>query len=224
MNILGHPFVACTVLKKVNWQIVAGSILPDIVPFVPQSVFSFEEIHENPERFLFFLEKNYPSEKDLALGMMTHSVKFGADRFSPMIEKRLLGTDLKARKQLANKIVDCSGVSLEMAQTARIHNYLWAGFDVYLLKQKSDLVEEIRSVCQEIDQDRTTDLLAEWAKKDRFRVRKIVAVLFDFLKFDPFASVSCLVSGYKSFFAGLPEKDALIQGKTERLFEEIYQE
>ncbi len=35
-----------------------GSYLPDIVPFVPNSVFEFEEIHEGGEKFLDFLDQH----------------------------------------------------------------------------------------------------------------------------------------------------------------------
>ena len=54
MNVLGHPYVAYRVFGRLDEWIVAGSWLPDLVPFVPDSVFEFEEIHESGERFLKF--------------------------------------------------------------------------------------------------------------------------------------------------------------------------
>ena len=92
MNILGHNYMAKLVLNKYNPNIAAGCHLPDLVPFLKGSTLSFEEIHESPEQVYVYHDKNDNSAIDLALGLMTHSVKFGADKFNRDIDIWLLET------------------------------------------------------------------------------------------------------------------------------------
>jgi len=209
--------LACKVVGRIDWRLIAGSHLPDLVPFVPGSVFSFEEIHESGDRFLKFLDKNYPEKRDLALGMMTHSVKFGADRFNREIEQWLLGNDERARGELVKKITACSGV-------VRIHNYLWAGLDVYLLKKHFQTVKKIAKVHSEIDQKEIADLLVAWSGKDRSEVKRMIDYFFTPLRPPLFTSLPGLVEIWKGALAGLPEKDEVDEEKTILLFEEIYKD
>lgn len=37
MNVLGHSYVAYKVLDRLDKWVVAGSWLPDLVPFVPET-------------------------------------------------------------------------------------------------------------------------------------------------------------------------------------------
>ncbi|MCG2686187.1 hypothetical protein L6258_02355, partial [Candidatus Parcubacteria bacterium] len=115
MNILGHPYVADESVGPLDKWLLTGSYLPDLVPFVPNSVFKFEEIHEGGERFLQFLDEHAPDKRNLALGMLTHGVKYGADKFSRDIEEQFE----ESREDLAKKIAAASGVSIEVARSGR---------------------------------------------------------------------------------------------------------
>lgn len=140
MNILGHNYIAFRVIGHLNELTIAGSEIPDLVPFVPDSVFTFEEIHESGDDLLRFLDATYPEKRDLAISMMCHSVKFGADAFNSDIDTWLIGDDDKLKKSLATKIADCASIPYEVAYHNRLHNYLWGGLDVYLMNLEKGFV------------------------------------------------------------------------------------
>lgn len=223
MNILGHPYVAFKTIGKLTPLVVAGSLLPDLVPFVPNSVFTFQEIHESPDLFFDFLQRNYPKKKDLALGMMSHSVKLGADKFNQEIEGWLLAGNQETRKELAEKIVDCSGVSAEVAEKFRLHNYLWLGIDVYLLKNKQEFIIDLAKVYPQIDCLEIATLLSEAFQKDTNKVLRMVDYLLLPLTQKQIVTLDDLSSAWRIMMAGLPEKDNVNETKAFLLFEEIYE-
>lgn len=221
MNILGHPYVAFKATGRLNKYLAAGSWLPDLVPFVPSSVFTFEGIHEGGEKLLYFLEKKYFHTCDLAFGMMAHSVRFGADKFNREIETWLLGDDEELKKGLSLEIVDCSGVSLEVARKWRVHNYLWSGIDLHLLRTETKFVERLAKAHREIDREEIANLLAACFKKEKKEVKRMIDYLFSFDS-ELLVSLPGLVKVWKKVLAGLPEEDKIDEQKTARLMEDIY--
>jgi len=222
MNILGHPYVAYKVTGKLTSDLIAGSHIPDLVPFVPNSVFSFAEIHEEGDFLYKFLKENYPEKLDLALGMMSHSVKFGADRFNNEIEEWLLGDNEEKKDELAQKIASCSNVSFQIARQARIHNYLWTGVDVYLQRQKKSFVSEIVELHRAIDWEDISLVLSEAYGKRIGGIRRMIEFMVKPIKPEYLLTLSGLVKIWKSALAGLPEKDEVKEAQTKKLFEEIY--
>ena len=100
MNIIGHNYIAYKLLGKITPNTFLGSHIPDFVPFLPSSVFSFDEIHENHERLLKFVQKKYPDAVDLPLSMLCRSVKHGADEYNREIDEWLL----KENEELMDKL------------------------------------------------------------------------------------------------------------------------
>jgi len=78
MKGLGHIFVAQRVLGE---KVLAaqGVLLPEMVPYLAEDVFDWQELHEGGEKLYQYLQKTAPQEIDLALGLLTHGVTFGAD-------------------------------------------------------------------------------------------------------------------------------------------------
>lgn len=223
MNVLGHPYVASKVTGRLNKYLVIGSHLPDLVPFVPNPIFTFEEIHEGGEKLLRFLDEKYPRARDLAIGMITHSYKFGADKFNREIENWLLDDNKQIRDELALKIVDCSAVTLRVAKKYRMHNYLWSGIDLYLLEHETKFVRDLAEIHGKINRKEIADLLAECFEKEQREVKRMVNYLLKPIKPELFISLDGLTSVWKVALAGLPEKDKVDKEKTKKLFKEIYQ-
>jgi hypothetical protein len=223
MNIIGHPYVAFKTWGKMDSYLAAGSHLPDIFPFASVSVFKFDEIHEGGEKLLTFLRKNYPDRIGLAVGMICHSVKYGADRFNSEIGNWLLTGKPTLKKSLSEKIADCSSIDFETAKTARLHNYLWTGVDLYLLKNEKKFIDDLAKAHSEINLEEISDILARAFHKNKDNVRSVVDQFFNPFKSESLLfSVSELVKIWKRVLAGLPEKDNIDEKKTVLLFEEIY--
>lgn len=169
MNLIGHNYIAMKVLNKHNSDIAVGCHIPDMVPFLSDSCFSFEEIHENPEIVLNYLKKNKKS-KDLSLGMMTHSVKFGADKFNKDIDVWLLGDDVKTKNDIANMISECSKVSFDTALGPRMHNYLWCGLDFYIIDKYPVFLNQIANSYKNANLDVVTKILSNSYQKPEIEV------------------------------------------------------
>ncbi|GAG35512.1 unnamed protein product, partial [marine sediment metagenome] len=214
MNVIGHPYVAFKVFGRLTEDLVLGSYLPDIVPFVPNSAFEFEEIHEGGLRFLEFLDKHHPERRDLALGMLCHSVEFGADKFSRSIEKRF--EDRK--EEFARRIAEASNISLEIASKYRFHNFLWWGVDVQLLWHRQEFVEELARKTSQLDVSGAADLLAGCFGKEASAVSRDISFILKLFTPERLFSVHGLAEIWKDMAAVLPEKDQVDIEKTERLF------
>lgn len=223
MNIFGHNYIASRVLGRLNKYTIAGSQLPDIVPFVPNSVFSFEEIHEGGDILLDFLKREFPQKKDLALAMMAHSVKYGADKFNKEVDQWLLGNDQGRKAQIVSKISAYSKVNLEVAAKYRLHNYLWAGLDVYLLDNKKDFVESFFQNVPLVDVREIADILAKCFCKNPKRVlADVQKCLSPVQKLEP--NLDSLVRWWQRTAKDLPEGDRIDIDKTASLLLEIERE
>lgn len=222
MNILGHVYIASKVTGRVTPFLAAGCWLPDIVPFVPQKIFTFEQIHESGDQFFKFLNQKYPQRQDLALGMVAHSVKYGADKFNREIEDWLLKGRNELKKEIARNISSCSGVSLKVASGYRMHNYLWGGIDVYILREHFSFVEQLEKMKSEIDTEEISQLLADFFGRDNEKVKKVVDQLMEPVKKYQLTSLDGLIKIWKEALAVLPEKDQVKEGESRQLFVKIF--
>ncbi len=216
MNAIGHPYVAKRVLGRLTGDLVLGSYLPDIVPFVSNSVFEFGEIHEGGEKFLELLSKRRPERRGLAWGMLCHGIEFGADKFSRSIVERFEDK----RGEYGKRIAKASGISLEMASRSRFHNFLWWGVDVQILRREQGFVEDLAEKFSQIDAAGAATLLAECFGKEIADVSRDISFLLKPYTPERFRSVRGLVEIWANMAAGLPQKDQVDIDETEKIFED----
>lgn len=222
MNGLGHPFVAFKTVGRMNSWLAAGSLLPDLVPFIVHENELFDLIHEGGESFLKYLDKDAPEARDLGLGMIAHGVKHGADQFNRTIDQWLLKGNEQLAKEIAEKIVACSGVSFKVAREYRLHNYLWAGIDVYLINNEKIFVRQLNQAHQGIEKEKVAHYLAAYLGRDRAQVEGWVNNFFDYFTTEALSTLSGLTDVWQKVMAGLPERDLIDKNKTEQLFNDIY--
>lgn len=203
MNILGHAYIGSkVVLEYRDWAII-GALLPESFPFIENNPFSFEEIHEGGERLLRFLERNYPQKRNLGLGMLAHSANFGADGFNKEIEN--YGAD--KRGELLQAIAKISGVSLEVAKF-RLHNFLWWGIDVWILKSDLRFVNEVGGIIKKVNIEEISKILGECFAKEFGAVERTLRILFqEIYRPEDLNSVEGLAQIWARQAAGLPEHD-----------------
>lgn len=224
MNVLGHAYVASQVIGHLNPLVAAGSQLPDIVPFADQKIFTFQEIHEGCGDLLRFVQRNYPQKIDLPLAMMTHSVKYGADKFNQKIVEWLLANQPKLRKTIAQEIVKCSGIDYQTAFKGRLHNYLWVGMDIYLLKNYPDFAKDFHRNLLKVDLNSIAEVLAEGYDKEANKVEKVVDQYLKVYYLEELKSTNDLALILKRKTTQLPEGDDVQLARAIKLGQDIYQQ
>lgn len=213
MNILGHSYIATKAVSGKRQLLIIGSLLPESSPFITDNPFTWEEIHEKGVRFLEFLDKKYPEKRDLALGILAHSYKFGADKFNQEIEK-YAGFQ---REKLLDDIADCLSVDLKKA-AAHLHNFLWWGMDLWILREFPEFVREVQSVLRIVDIEGISGLQAEGFRKNHLAVERVVRTLFkEIYRPKDLSSVKGLAQIWTKQAAGLPGKDKVDTARAEEI-------
>jgi hypothetical protein len=231
MNLIGHNYIAKKVLSKYNPLIAAGAHIPDEVEFVSSSVFSYGGLHENPDAVFEYTTKQDRKYLGLALGMMAHSVKYGADKYTGDIEKWLFKGDESLRNTIADKIVQASGISIEIAKGPRMHNYLWGGLDFYLIDKYPEFVDEIKENYKAIDTDQVSEILAQAYDKNLDKVKANIEKHIGLVNKYDISTKLGFVKFWKDFVSELPEKDNVDVDKAvfcinfiENIFEKDWEE
>lgn len=216
MNILGHSYLATHTISGNKNLLIIGSLLPESFPFVPNNPFTEQEIHEGGEEFLDFLNKNYPTQRELALGILTHSSKFGVDNFNKSIKDYAS----KKREKVLKDIADCSKIDLQIAES-RLHNFLWWGVEIWILKSQSEFVKQVGQVLKEVNVEFFSKLLSDCFQKDYVQTKRTFEILFkEIYKPKDLNSIEGLVNIWKRQAAGLPEHDEINIQQTAKVFEE----
>lgn len=216
MNILGHCWIAVNSIAGRRDLLIIGSLLPESFPFISGNPFGVGEIHEGGEVFLKYLEQKCPKLKDLAIGMMSHSVKFGADGWNKSVEKFAASS----RQGLLEEIAEASGIDLRIAEY-RLHNFLWWGIDAWILRQYPDFVKEVKLAIETIDLKEVSSLLSGAFSKDRRAVTETLTTLFKKIyRPDDLDSVEGLTKIWSRQAAGLPEKDRIQVDKVTTIIQE----
>lgn len=226
MNLIGHNFIAKKVLNKYNPLIAAGSHIPDLVPFVKDSVLEFNEAHEGSKTIYDWIKDKDPQYLDLALGIMIHSVEFGVDKYNRDIPIWLLKDNDYLKKDIANKISTAANISLEAAQTGRLHNYLWAGLDFYIIDTYPKFIKEINENYKHIDVEQLSNLLSNIFNKDKEKIKGNLTRHFNLIVNRDIKDKKDFVLFWKTFTSELPENDNVdvekavkVIGYIERTFE-----
>lgn len=203
MNILGHSYVAVNSVLTGNRQhLIIGALLPECFPFVKGNPFTKDEIHEGGLKFLEFLKRHDLSYADIAFGMLSHSVEFGADKWNKQVEEYV-----KTGSRMLEKIANASGISLEIAQF-RLHNFLWWGVDVWIMKEFPRLVKEVGQALGTANPNQIGELLSTAFDKDKqTSIQTVRFLLKEIYRPEDLLSVEGLARIWGRQAAGLPEKD-----------------
>jgi len=203
MKILGHSYVAIHTVGKNKQLLIAGALLPEMFPYIPNKIFTNNQLHEGGKKLFRYLNSPHPNKIDLALGLLSHGVELGADKFSSISEE-LVSCQ---KKTLLEKISQAQQISSQFA-TARLHNYVGLGIDWLLIQNKPELVREVEKTLKEINIEEISYLLAKAFEKDENAVRDMVKTLFmDIYRYQDINSVEGLAQIWARQAGGLPEKD-----------------
>jgi len=216
MKVLGHSYIATRAIDGNRQLLITGGLLPEMLPYIPNDVFEYKELHEGGEKLLEYLDRNHSEKRDLALGLLSHGGEFGADKFSKQSELLVA----KKRDRILREISEADAVSLETAKL-RLHNYVGLGIDWLLIQNEPGLVKEVQKVLRESDIEEISHLLAEGFEKDEAKVRVMIEALFrKIYRPEDITSVDGLARIWARQSAGLPEKDQVDIQKATKIIQE----
>lgn len=216
MKILGHAYIATHAIDGDNQLLIVGSLLPEMLSYVPNDVFEYKELHEGGKKLLRYLDNHYPEKRDLALGMLSHGVEHGADKFIKQLEGFISGK----RRSFLEKISQANSISLKFAEY-RVHNFLGLGIDWLLIRNESELVREVQQALRKINVEKVSHLLAKGFEKDKAKVGAMVETLFkEIYQPEDLTSVKGLARIWARQTAGLPEKDQVDVQRAAEIIEE----
>lgn len=179
MKLLGHGYIAVNSVPRGNKQLlILGSIVPEIMYYTKDHSFTFEEIHEGGNLVYGYLKQRQPDLADFGLGMISHSVKYGADKFNLDENLALLGYEGEKSEELRNQISKVLGVSYETAKV-RVHNILELAVEIGIIKDNPAFVSTFGAAITNTEfRKEASNILTCCFQKDRETVDRSVEELF----------------------------------------------
>jgi hypothetical protein len=210
MKPIGHAWVAVQAVPQGNRKLlILGSILPEITFYTAAHPFSHEEIHEGGEKVYQYLLKKKPDWADLGLGMVTHSVSKGVDRFNFDEQLAILGYSGSLIEELRNRFSSILNLPYEAVKT-RAHGILELAVELGIIREHPEFIEEIEeAVLDKEAREEIKTILSDCFKKPKAEVNRVVDELFNKLKPEYFRSAEGLAHLWRDFTSALsdPEPD-----------------
>lgn len=216
MKILGHVYVALKSVPNHNEPLLVwGSILPEMMFYIEENPFSYEEIHEGGETVLNFLRKEKPQWEGLALGLIAHSKGKGADRFDEFDKLPLLGYERGKNTAFEKLVGEATNIKNPNIIQARIHNVLDLALDYYILTKYPSNLNELKNAFAQVPISEMAGLLASCFEKDKTTAEKAIYKLKEKINPDDLTSIGGLARMWASFSSALSEKQPVNIPKTQ---------
>lgn len=217
MKLLGHVYVATQSFPENNQHLLAfGALTPETVFYTDNPILSFDQVHEGGLEIYKFCMKYNPAFSDLGLGIMTHSVKYGADSYNSLESIKPLGFTDKDIPRIA----DALGVSTVTAN-ARAHNLYDLVLD-YHINSKYPAVSKIVEQTKTLDKHAVASVLSKSFSVPEDKVYNNLLNLWDKYDLNLMTSFEGLAIFWKSLSSNLKEKDPVNIAKTAALLSEFY--
>jgi len=217
MKLLGHVYVATKAFPEKDEKLLAiGAVLPEIVFYIKNPVFTYEQLHEGGIYLYKCLSQKDKKLADIALGVLTHSKKYGADGFNSLDHIKEIGYKEKDDE----KISDALGIPIKFAYQ-RAHSLYSLAIDYYLYKNYPNLIIQIKEL-KNFDQRILTNALEKCyqvEKNDIFNNLQQLWNLYDLKLVGTFEGIASL---WKRLAQNFVEKETMNIERTAELIEEFY--
>lgn len=206
MKFLGHAWVAVNSFPSGNRKLlILGSLLPEIMYYTKKHPFAFEEIHEGGLRLYQFLLEQKPEWKDLGLGMASHSIRTGADKFNFDENLAMIGYEGVQIEKLRKRLMEVLRINYKTAKT-RAHNILELAVELTIIRKNPGFIKEFKAAMADLDTRKQIEtILAECFNKPNDEVNKSVNELFDKAKPEYFNNSEGLAQLWSKLSRALPD-------------------
>lgn len=220
MKLIGHAWVAVNAVKGNRKLLILGSLLPEIMYYTQNHPFKWEEIHEGGEKVYKYLLENKQDWADLGLGMATHSIEKGADKFNLDENLAILGYSEKMIDKLGVRLSSILGVSYK-AGRVRVHSTLELAVELGIMRDCPDFISEFKKVViDKKTREEIKNILAKCFKKPKKEVGRVVDELFEKMKPEYFSNAKGLACLWEELSSAIPDPKPNID-KLAKLLEEL---
>lgn len=207
MKILGHLYVALRALPNHDPRLLAwGSILPEMMFYIKENPFRYEEIHEGGEKVIIFLAKQKPKWVDLGLGIMAHSQKTGADFFDKEKQLKKLGSPKDGNPDFERELAEALNLKNATDAKTRVHNILGLALDLYIAQNKPWVFTDLKEAFAKVPTREIAEALANCFKKPKIQTEKAVRSLKDKINLEDLTTAEGLAKTWSRFSLVLPER------------------
>lgn len=189
MKLLGHGYVAVNSVPSGNKKLlILGAIVPEIAYYTKTHPFTDEEIHEGGKIVYQYLMQKQSDFADFGLGMVSHSIKYGADHFNLDENLALLGFDNEKILVLRKEIAQILGITEEKAAW-RVHNLLELAVEIGIIRNHPEFVSLFTETLGDAEiRETISGILSGCFRKPPEAVNKCVEELFNKAKPEYFTS------------------------------------
>jgi hypothetical protein len=217
VKLLGHVYVATKAFPKKDKELLTlGAILPELVFYIKHPVFKYEQFHEGGLDLYKYLTKNKKEFTDIAIGILAHSEKYGADRFNTIFKLFEIGLEESDIDEIAQAL----GISEKRAEI-RAHNMYGLAIEYYLAKSNPEILKLIKNV-KLIDQKEISIILSKYFKTDPKKTLENMNHIWKIYDLRLVNSFSGLATLWKRLAQNFIERNTMDLKKTASVIETIY--
>lgn len=181
---LVHIYTATQVSKKRTPLLVIGSVIPDVV-WVNREKIPPEKLHDNLDDFYSYVESKHEDMLDLALGMMLHSNKIGADLYSHSYKG---GYSYIKGKEILSDVANLVKTDNSKKFSDLSHNFIEASLDLLLYSDRPEILDLYKKSLTNVDFDKISALFSEYTGIEEKFLLQNIQLLFSLVKPEYLAS------------------------------------
>lgn len=205
MKALGHTFIVQKIFGE-NILAAQGALLPEMVPYLTRDIFDWSELHEGGKRLYAFLQKEEPESLNLALGLLTHGITYGADKLNDKEWRGGKGYAHQKSGHLVSEMYDIHGPIASEIAKGWAHNYIELGLDLQIQENFPEVLQLAQTAVREVEIEKIATILADCFGKDKEKVVTALKVLFgEIYAAENLASVAGLTRIWQGLSSRLPE-------------------
>lgn len=181
MFTLPHIYVATKVAKSHHPLLVLGSFLPDIgllSKTEAEKDFSWNQLHEGGDQIINYAKKFNPKFIPLGLGVVSHGVTYGLDKYSDRVYKgKPPGYAKEKANPLYESVIECCKVSQEIGEVFA-HNFIEMAVNLLVAKKYPRTIKDLKIAGREIDQNEVTSFLSGCFRVNKKMILNLTENLF----------------------------------------------
>lgn len=159
---LSHTYITMKVTGRENNLLLFGSVLPDIRTTYSRKI--GDRIHNSPQTFYDFINRNHPELLDIALGVKLHSAESrGADYYSDNLETGYAYIEGKTLREDVAALVK----SKDPMYHVLAHNFIEIALDMHIRGDHHQILDTFEEALNSVDEKKIAEAVSLFLDHDK---------------------------------------------------------